>query len=368
MHDLVVVGAGPAGAITAREVARRGRKVLLVDKATFPRLKVCGSCVNRAAVSTLERLGLGHVLKDAIPIHQAVVGYGRRSIVFPLPDPVALSREALDTRLVEAAEAAGVEFQPGVKANLGDLHPDHREVNLGGRAVSARAVVLANGLAGGHATPRAGSRIGGGVIVPRADTPSFYEPGTIYMATGRGGYSGVLVVEGGRVDVAAAFDPGFVKSCGGLGLASEALLRGVGWPSPPGWATLPWKGTPALTRQSARVGQERLFLVGDAAGYVEPFTGEGMAWAIMSAAGLAPIASRASGPRWSVEHALEWERSYRRILGSRRRICWSIAKLLRYQTLSSYSACLAKTFPLISRVIIDHINSPSPISVLNSRG
>ena len=275
---------------------RRGRKVVLVDKATFPRQKVCGSCVNRAAVSTLEQLGLGHVLKDALPIKQVVVGYGRRSIVFPLPNPVALSRESLDTPTGAGSRGGWSRVSSWRNSQVGRRSPGYRDVVMGGGSISARAVVLATGLAGGEGTAEAGSRIGGGVIVPQADTPSFYESGTIYMATGRGGYSGVLVVEGGKVDVAAAFDPAFVKSCGGLGPASEALLRGVGWPSPPGWATLPWKGTPALTRQSTKVADERLFLVGDAAGYVEPFTGEGMAWAIMSAAGLAPIASRA--PEW----------------------------------------------------------------------
>ena len=49
--DVLVIGAGPAGSVTARELARRGRRVLLVDKAAFPRPKVCGCCLNAAAVA-----------------------------------------------------------------------------------------------------------------------------------------------------------------------------------------------------------------------------------------------------------------------------------------------------------------------------
>ena len=69
--DALVIGAGPAGSVTARELARRGRRVLLVDRATFPRSKVCGGCLNGAAIRTLERLGLGRVLEGALPLDDA---------------------------------------------------------------------------------------------------------------------------------------------------------------------------------------------------------------------------------------------------------------------------------------------------------
>src|SRR5690242_12505527 len=57
--DAVVVGAGPAGSVAARELARRGASVLLVDRAAFPRRKVCGSCLNLRALATLAEVGLG---------------------------------------------------------------------------------------------------------------------------------------------------------------------------------------------------------------------------------------------------------------------------------------------------------------------
>ena len=57
----VVVGAGPAGAVAARELARAKIEVLLVDKATFPRQKVCGGCLGRAAIELLRDCGLQHL-------------------------------------------------------------------------------------------------------------------------------------------------------------------------------------------------------------------------------------------------------------------------------------------------------------------
>ena len=52
--DVIVVGAGPAGSLTARELARLGRRVLLVDKASFPRPKVCGCCLSGSALAALS--------------------------------------------------------------------------------------------------------------------------------------------------------------------------------------------------------------------------------------------------------------------------------------------------------------------------
>lgn len=119
--DVVIVGAGPAGAMAAHAAASRGARVLLVDKATFPRGKVCGCCINAAALATLERAGLGDVpLRcGAVKVDEVLlVARGRRATL-ALPVGVALSREALDAALIEEAVTAGVVFMPGVHARLG---------------------------------------------------------------------------------------------------------------------------------------------------------------------------------------------------------------------------------------------------------
>ena len=282
--DAVVIGAGPAGSVTARELARRGCRVLMVDKAKFPRAKVCGCCLNGAAIGTLEQLGLAHVLDRAAPLDRVRRAAGSRVAEVRLSRGVALSRKVLDERLVEEAVRAGVEFRAGVVVNRASDFLSQ-----------SRVVIAASGLTGGDAQAVTGSRIGAGVVLPADTAPEFYGSRTIYMATGRGGYVGLVRVEDNRLDVAAAFDAAFVKSAGGLGVAAKTILREADWPVPLELTGAPWKGTPALTRRPARLAECRVFVVGDAAGYVEPFTGEGMAWAMMSAAALAPIAARS---RW----------------------------------------------------------------------
>src|SRR5262249_5247946 len=112
--DCVVVGAGPAGALAARELVLRGVSVLLVDRADFPRWKVCGCCLNARALGVLAAVGLGGLTRKcgSVPLselHLAVAGGSAR---LPLPEGVALSREAFDTALVRAALAQGADFLP----------------------------------------------------------------------------------------------------------------------------------------------------------------------------------------------------------------------------------------------------------------
>jgi flavin-dependent dehydrogenase len=345
-HDALVIGAGPAGSVAARELARRGRRVLLVDKAAFPRTKVCGCCLNGAAVRTLERIGLGHVLAGAVPLTRVRIAAGHRSAEVRLPRGVALSREAFDVRLIDAAVRSGVEFRPNTT-----VHPRGRD------AKDADVVVVASGLTGGDATPEPGSRIGAGVVLEADSAPAFYTAGTIFMATGRGGYVGLVRVEDDRLDIAAAFDPAFVKSAGGLGPAAAGVLGSAGWPVPPGLIGAAWKGTPALTRRPVRVAGERTFVVGDAAGYVEPFTGEGMAWAVMSAAALAPIAAN----DWHPGLAREWEAAHARVVARRQRMCRVVSRVLRSPRLTGLAVRALGLVPGLAAPVVSALNHPATL-------
>jgi flavin-dependent dehydrogenase len=351
----VVIGAGPAGSVTALVMARLGHRVLLLDKSSFPRAKVCGCCLNGTALAALRRLGLEHVLAGGVPLTQVHLAAGRRSSVVRLPTGLALSREALDTRLIQSAIEAGVVFRPETPARVLAAQQGSRGVGFALQQTTARAVIVATGLTGNEAVAEPGSRLGGGVLVPRELGPGFYSTGCIFMATSRDGYVGLVRVEREQLDIAAAFDPGFVKAQGGLGPAAEAVLGEAGWPAPAGLAELPWKGTPRLTRCPTRLAEERLFAVGDAAGYIEPFTGEGMAWAIRSAEALGPIASRAV-QGWTPALATEWERIHRGLIGSRQRSCRLFARVLRSPLLTRLALQALSLCPSLSRPFVTALN------------
>jgi menaquinone-9 beta-reductase len=340
--DAVVVGAGPAGAMAARELARRSVAVLLVDRASFPRWKVCGCCLNGHALATLREVGLASSLVrlGAVPLRSIQLATVERMASVSLSGSVALSREAFDTELVSAAMQSGAHFLPQTMASLfADSARDggrYLELQQGPFrcGVMARVVLCADGLGGtslAHTEVRAKTvmpqaRIGAGVVLETA--PAFFAPGVIFMACGRHGYLGAVRLEDERLNLAAAFDPGWVRTCGGLGLAATTLLAEVGWPEVPNLEQERWRGTPTLTRRARRRAGERLFLLGDASGYIEPFTGEGMAWALAAGKLVAPLAARAAR-RWQPDLARQWETIYEGSLGRRQRVCRAVAVVLR---------------------------------------
>lgn len=360
--DVVVVGAGPAGSTAARELARRGVNVLLADKATFPRSKVCGSSLNGVALAALTSIGLGNLPAacGAVPMRSMKLVAGSRSADVPLPTGVILSREVFDAALVREAETAGAIFAPDTMVKLDEQTGNEvRSLTLAdGRTLSARIVILATGLAGSHSHADAGSRLGAGAVVPGDCAPDFFEPGTIFMATGCGGYVGLVRLEDYRLDIAAAFDASFVHSSGGLGHAAAAILAATRWPAIADLAELHWKGTPALTRRHATLAGHRFFAVGDAAGYLEPFTGEGIAWAIASAIALAPIAHRAC-KAWDDRFIGEWRRAHTRIVSRRSGICRIASRLLRSQRLTGLAVRMISALPILARPVVATINRPA---------
>ncbi|TVS03459.1 MAG: FAD-dependent oxidoreductase [Cyanobium sp. PLM2.Bin73] len=378
--DVVVVGAGPAGALAAFDLARRGLRVLLVEKRRFPRWKVCGCCLNGQACSVLAAVGLGGLIdgQGGVPLNQIRVGLGGRQASFPLPDGRALSRERFDQALVQAAIAAGASFRPHTSARLGAADARGRTVHLrpgGGRppgaggetAVRAAVVLVAAGLAhrcledepgaGVHIQPR--SRVGAGCVLP-AGTGG-YTPGCIHMAVGRRGYVGLVRLEDGRLDLAAAFDRPLLTEAGGPAAGAARVLEQAGFPVPPALAAARWQCTPALTRRATPLAGERFLVLGDAAGYVEPFTGEGMGWALTAAAAATPLVL--AGVRaWQPALERQWIRTLQRQVGRRQRLCRGVAALLRQPVAAAALFQLARRVPPLPRRLIRQLNHPPAIA------
>src|SRR5262249_37654247 len=117
--DVIVVGAGPAGGMTAYELARWGFRVLVVDKAEFPRWKVCGCCLNRRTTQILRSAGLDQLLAEAVRLREMSLHIGHNAVSFPLHENLVLSRIVLDNGLVEAARERGATFLSRTTARLG---------------------------------------------------------------------------------------------------------------------------------------------------------------------------------------------------------------------------------------------------------
>jgi len=366
--DVVVVGAGPAGSLAARELARSGARVLLVDKAAFPRYKVCGCCLNGAALAALDASGLGSLPArlGAVPLSRfqlCTIG-ARAALDFSLG--VSISREAFDTALVEEAVRAGACFVPRTCAAVGTAGSRRIEVTLRqateARRVQARLVLAADGLSGRslagrpelQAQPARRSRIGAGAVL--AGGPACYTAGTVFMACGRGGYVGLVRLEDRRLNVAAAFDLAAVRAAGGPAQLATQILAQVGLPAPGLLAEALWHATPALTTSRSHVAAERVFVLGDAAGYIEPFTGEGMAWAVRSAAAVAPLALAAVGGWWP-ELAGQWESAQRQILGHRQRVCRALSGLLRSPALATLGAGVLSRAPWLAAPLVRSLNA-----------
>jgi flavin-dependent dehydrogenase len=353
---LIVVGAGIAGCLLARQLAHLG--VLLVDKTTHPRHKTCGGTLNARALEMLRRFGSLPLLDELGATRTQGVEWllGSHRYFIDTPTGRAISRRALDEALLQRAVESGVDWLPGTRVLSSSIDGENRALTCqqpdGIRMKLETELVLAcDGLhsilgksAGLVDSQRssAGSLIGCSIIVPR-DIISAPPSARIRMAVGAEGYCGFVAVENDQWDVAAAVRMnGSNKRNPALAAADILTRAGVSH----SLYTEGWTLTkPGLGQRPKAVIAERLALVGDAAGYVEPITGEGMAWAMEAAW----LAARAFGRGWNHnaahQYAMEWKQS----IGRRRGFVHLAGMLARHPSL----ARLALT-PLAGSSLLQH--------------
>ncbi len=365
--DVLIVGAGPAGGAAAICCSRLGLGVLLVDAKRFPRRKVCGGCLNQVSIQRLEQLlGPRHPLvENALPLTQFELRHRQRHFTFPLPLGRAIERSQLDQALVEAAQQAGATFMPGVTARVMPADQAARGVELfaeGQRVqVRSRIVLLASGLGSRAAgelqelqgCPHPASRLGIEAILE--DFPATYRPGAIHMVVARDGYVGLTHLSGQRLHVAAAVDRPPLQQFGPAAL-TRRILAEAGAPQLATDSGVTWRGTPPLSARPPRLAAQRIFLIGDAAGYVEPFTGEGIRWALESGMGVAELTARAAVD-WRQQHIAEWETWYRDQILTEQRMCRWLASGLKRLPLRWLSHQLLRLNPRLASLIISRLNS-----------
>ena len=368
--DVAVIGAGPAGACAAIAAARAGARVLLVDRSVFPRAKVCGCCLTAAGVAGLRALGAERAVADAAPLATVRLSCGGSSVTLRRAAGVAIGREQLDVRLIEIARAHGVEVRLGVAARVAADGTLALRADADGRAactVRVRTTIVADGLGGtaldgvdGFAwtvAPRShmgfGAVIGGGGggggggdggdggdggCETRGACAVDCAPGEIAMRVARGGYIGAVRLPCGAIDIAAAVEPEVLRAAGSVAACALALL-GDAARDHEAIRAARWRGTPQLTRRRRSIAAPGLLVVGDAAGYVEPFTGEGMTWAISTGSAAGLLAARDPEPHraWPAMHA--------RLVGGARLRCRAIALALRSPALTRAVVALGNLAP-----------------------
>ena len=273
-YDAIVIGGGPAGSTTAYRLAEQGASVLLVDKASFPRDKPCGGGMTLRAVRQCP-IDPTPVVEEWVDLIELRFRYGE-AVVRDTREPMIwmTQRVRLDALLLDAARERGAEVREGVRVTL---EPDNTVAFSSGERVVGDVIVGADGANGitARATGLAqgivhGVAYEGNVRYPTLSRARYTRRAVLELADIPGGYAWVFpkgdhanVGVGGwqsegpklrdhlrRACLAHGFDPGELES-----------LRGHRLP---------------LRRPETRIAAERTLLVGDAAGLIDPVSGDGM--------------------------------------------------------------------------------------------
>jgi geranylgeranyl reductase family protein len=263
--DAVVVGAGPAGSSAAFRLARAGARVLLVDKARFPRDKPCGGGLTYRALRLLP-FSVAPVVEEEVDVFELGLGYRRRFVRRTAqPLVVMTQRRRLDAFLVEQAQEAGAEFRDGTTAD----------------GVEATVVIGADGVNGvtakelrahQHEVALEGNVPYGPVARERYARRAVVEFGIV-----PGGYGWVFpkgdhvnVGVGGWLHQGPRLREHLARLCREHAIPEGALTGVRGYRLP-------------LRRPGSLAARGRTALVGDAAGLVDPVSGDGIYEAFLSA-------------------------------------------------------------------------------------
>jgi geranylgeranyl reductase family protein len=283
VHDVAIVGAGPGGSATAHFLATRGVDVLLLDRAEFPRDKTCGDGLTPRALRVLETMGiLPEVLRHgcAIDSYEVVAPNGKRTRADT--KGLVVPRLELDDIILRRAISSGAQFRGGVTVERVEADTGGVTIATRHEGITAKRAVVATGAATGVLTrsgilrqqPRA-------MLAARAyfeGVPSGSSFELYFGGVPQPGYGWVFPIEGGVVNAGVGYLPKH----------TNVATRGVFEP----WVQARWPAARAVGEMrgypirvdflSAPTFAQRTLLVGEAAGLVNPLTGEGIDYALES--------------------------------------------------------------------------------------
>lgn len=331
--DVAIIGGGPAGTAAALEARRHGLRVGIWERDHFPRDKVCGEFISPEALPLLKTEIPRTVARGAEIRCAEFISAKGSTRAFRLPGrALGLSRRSLDAALWKAAGAAGVEIQEGESIRkVEKLAPSRAQANgweiesNRGSPWSARSLIVACGrwwTIDGLSSPARQdlSQKGAGWIGAKAHIASVPRRGKVEMYFFRGGYCGLAPIEDGACNVCCLVRRDWVRKRGATSLADfsawlvkmsghpalEARLRGAVQIS-----SVVTTAPVYLARGKAV--QEGALLVGDASGFLDPFTGEGVSMALHSGRLAAQAIAQSLAEGFSEKHAAEiYERNLRR--------------------------------------------------------
>jgi menaquinone-9 beta-reductase len=290
MYDLIVIGGGPAGTSAAITAARNRNHVLLLERGRFPRHKVCGEFVSSESLSLLGELldssGTG-LLQEALRISRARIFVNDRLLRAIIePAAASIARLNLDKALWDSAEHCGVEAKQQVTVQeIRGSRPFLVTTSSG--EFAARAVVNASGRWSNLSVlPEANGNGAGKWIGLKAHFAESSPPPSVDLYFFDGGYCGVQPVNStadsgqARVNACAMVRADIACSLPEVFQLHPALrLRAAQWEP----ATSPVSVAPLLFGKP-RPNQGDILMVGDAAGFVDPFVGDGISLALRSGA------------------------------------------------------------------------------------
>ncbi len=363
--DVAIVGAGPAGTALAAALARHGVETVVLERAPTWRWRAGGVFSSPAAVAALGRAGLERSVVDRVarPIPAMRLETPGGAIVRLTygadaggPPAVGFDRSRLDGALEDRARAAGATIRRGVTVTAVDLGTDGPSLvirdGMDVRSLRPRIVVGADGAhsiiarAANVTRPtRLAARVGLTYHVAD-DRP----PGDSYdarLVVFRDGYVGIAPVPGGRVNIGIVLGPTWHDRLArdGAIATTTAVLAAV--PAAPDdqatWSTAERcdhvAGAAPIGGRVTRRAGPGWFLVGDAVGFLDPFTGEGLHRALVSSE-LAASAIRVAldDPRHRVRAAAAYERAMRRRFATKDAVSWLVQVFLGRPALFDYAA------------------------------
>jgi menaquinone-9 beta-reductase len=388
-YDVIIAGGGPAGASAATHLAMRGARVLLAEQKKFPRAKLCGEFISPECALHFERLGVNDQMMAARPASLSETVFyasGGKSVRVPSSwfgtnrAALGLSRAEMDERLLRRAADVGVKVLED--AHAADLLFEGTKVRgvslrIAGHQLDYRALVTIDATGRARALAR---RVERRHKAPKLNRPSLVAfkahlegtrvaPGACEIYFYRGGYGGLSSIEDGLSNLCFIASARDVRACGA---EPERVMREIVCQNRRAAHTLgnartrsPWLAVTLERFGRHEIAPARgLLAIGDAASFIDPFTGSGMLMALESGELAAQVVgdrlAALRTDRFPAELNEQYRAAYQEKFESRLRICSLMRRAAFVPRLADLAIRLFRTSDGLRQFVTRATRSGSP--------